>query len=97
MKYDVYFTDDARADLLQIADYIAQDNIERAITLVYELETRIEKTLSIFPHSGKIYKNATYSFPLNGRIVFYEVDESAKSVFVMNVTGATTDWKNNID
>ncbi len=34
------FTDEAKADLLQIGEWIAEDNPARALTFVDELETR---------------------------------------------------------
>ncbi|SMN16936.1 hypothetical protein CRYPD_1350 [uncultured Candidatus Thioglobus sp.] len=44
----------AREGLLVIGEYIALDNPTRAITFVDEMTTSLNKTLSIFPYSGKI-------------------------------------------
>ncbi len=44
----------AREGLLAIGEYIALDNPVRAITFVDEITASLEKTLSIFPLSGKI-------------------------------------------
>ncbi len=46
----------AREGLLAIGEYIALDNPVRAVTFVDEITTSLEKTLSIFPLSGKIYE-----------------------------------------
>jgi len=47
----------ARAGLLEIGEYIALNNSARAITFVDEITASLEKTLSIFPYSGKIVKD----------------------------------------
>jgi len=44
----------AREGLLEIGEFIALDNPERAISFVDELTLSLRKTLSIFPLSGKI-------------------------------------------
>ena len=43
----------ARACLLEIGEYIALDNPQRAITFIDEIIGSLQKQLSIFPFSGK--------------------------------------------
>jgi toxin ParE1/3/4 len=48
----VVLTDEARADLVRIADWIARDNPRRAVTFIDELEAhraRIPKTPRAYP------------------------------------------------
>jgi toxin ParE1/3/4 len=44
----------ARAGLLEIGEYIALDNPVRAISFMDEITDSLQKTLSIFPYSGKV-------------------------------------------
>ena len=52
--YQIIIMPSARDGLLAIGEYIALDNPVKAITFVDEITTSLEKTLSIFPFSGKI-------------------------------------------
>ncbi len=51
MKYKLIYTERAVKDLNEIADYIAADNVDRAITFIQELKAAIE-VLTDFPNSG---------------------------------------------
>ncbi|CAB9541224.1 hypothetical protein BROOK1789C_1079 [Bathymodiolus brooksi thiotrophic gill symbiont] len=53
-RYQIIIMPSAREGLLVIGEYIALDNPTRAITFVDEMTTSLNKTLSIFPYSGKI-------------------------------------------
>ncbi|CAC9613832.1 hypothetical protein [uncultured Gammaproteobacteria bacterium] len=55
-RYQIIIMPSAREGLLVIGEYIALDNPTRAITFVDEMTTSLNKTLSIFPYSGKIVK-----------------------------------------
>ncbi len=52
-RYQIIIMPSAREGLLAIGEYIALDNPVRAITFVDEIIASLEKTLSIFPLSGK--------------------------------------------
>lgn len=52
--YQVIIMPSAREGLLEIGEYIALDNPIRAMTFIDEITHSLNKTLSIFPHSGKI-------------------------------------------
>lgn len=52
--YQIITMPSAREGLLAIGEYIALDNPDRAITFVDEITSSLEKTLSIFPYSGKV-------------------------------------------
>ncbi|WP_241086789.1 type II toxin-antitoxin system RelE/ParE family toxin [Candidatus Vondammii sp. HM_W22] len=53
-RYQIIIMPSAREGLLAIGEYIALDNPVRAIIFVDEITSSLEKTLSIFPFSGKI-------------------------------------------
>jgi len=53
-RYKIIITPSAREGLLAIGEYIALDNPVRAITFIDEITSSLEKTLSIFPFSGKV-------------------------------------------
>jgi plasmid stabilization system protein ParE len=55
-RYKIIIMPSARDELLAIGEYIALDNPVRAIAFVDEITASLEKILSIFPLSGKIYK-----------------------------------------
>ena len=56
--YEVRYTENAERDLDEIADYIAQDNLENAILFITELETSFYKVLSVFPNGGYLYNKS---------------------------------------
>lgn len=51
--YSIKIMPTARLGLLTIGDYIALDNPIRAISFVDEITDSLQKTLSLFPYSGK--------------------------------------------
>ena len=51
MKYKLIYAERAVKDLNETADYIAADNVDRAITFIQELKAAIE-VLTDFPNSG---------------------------------------------
>jgi plasmid stabilization system protein ParE len=53
-RYQIIIMPSAKEGLLAIGEYIALDNPVRAITFVDEITASLNKTLSIFPLSGKI-------------------------------------------
>jgi len=53
--YEVRYTENAKLDLDEIADYIAQDNLEHAILFITELENSFNNVLSVFPNGGYLY------------------------------------------
>ena len=52
-QYHIEFMSSARAYLLEIGEYIALDNPQRAVTFIDEIIGSLQKQLSIFPFSGK--------------------------------------------
>jgi len=47
----------AQADIGTIAEYIAKDNPARAVEYAIELQQKIKKVLSLFPHKHRTYKD----------------------------------------
>ena len=80
-------------DLMEIAAYIAQDNLKRAMSFIDELEQQTRNLLSTAPRSGRIYKNQTRYFPIGRYIILYEVNEPKKLVEVLHIVAGATDWK----
>ena len=56
--YEVRYTENAERDLDEIADYIAQYNLENAILFITELENSFYKVLSVFPNGGYLYNKS---------------------------------------
>ena len=80
-------------DLMEIAAYIARDNLKRAMSFIDELEQQTRNLLSMAPRSGRIYKNQTRYFPIGRYIILYEVNEPKKLVEVLHIVAGATDWK----
>lgn len=87
--YTLTFTDTAKACLLEIAEYIAQDNPERANSFIADLVETLNKTLSIFPHSGKVYykttKHTIRAFPYGNYIAYYDVNDQQRRVVIQYI------------
>lgn len=52
--YNVDFANSAEEGILEIVDYIALDNPDRALSFVAELTSSLRKNLSTFPLSYKV-------------------------------------------
>lgn len=96
--YKINYTEHADFDLTAIFDYIAEDNKDRAITYLSEMEKSI-LLLSEFPMMG-----ATGKFPelqaLGIRMVvhdkyliFYTVDQQRETVNIVRVLNGSVNYK----
>lgn len=91
MPLEVRHTNEARRDLREIWNYIAQDNphaADRQLRRIAEVVTRI----SIVPEMGRARPDlgqTLRSFPTGNYIVFYEV--TATSVWVVRVLHSARD------
>ncbi|VAW49904.1 hypothetical protein MNBD_GAMMA04-1268 [hydrothermal vent metagenome] len=89
----------ARAGLLEIGQYIALDNPVRAITFIDEITQSIEKTLSIFPFSGKLVEGLEFDeqirvWPYENYNSYYLVKEVQQIVEILFVFNASRNIKN---
>ena len=87
-------TEGARADLIAIGDYIAQDNPLRALSFVDELEMRCT-ALGDSPHAYALLPNRKASGirrAVHGRYgIFYTVRPQA--VYVLHVLNSSMDYE----
>jgi plasmid stabilization system protein ParE len=89
----------ARAGLLEIGQYIALDNPARAISFIDEIIQSIEKTLSIFPNSGKLVEDLGLDeqirvWPYENYNSYYFVREEQLTVEILFVFNASRNIKN---
>ena len=99
MSYNVVITDTAKQDLREISVWIAEQsgNIETAKNFIIELKKSIDK-LRIFPNSGSLPKDrilisAGLRFIVHKNyLIFYNIDESAKAVYIMAVFSSDKDY-----
>jgi toxin ParE1/3/4 len=91
--FTVKFMPKAIDDLRGIAAYIAQDSPARALTFISEIEQRTNKTLSLAPKAGTLYKGETRFFPVSGYVFLYDVDEKRRIVNVLHIANGRMDWK----
>jgi toxin ParE1/3/4 len=91
--FTVKYTPKALADLRSIANFIAQDSPKRALSFIDELQLKTNTFLAMAPNGGSLYKVKTRYFPIGNYVVLYEVNDTAKSVDVLHIVSARTDWK----
>ncbi|CAC9620630.1 hypothetical protein [uncultured Gammaproteobacteria bacterium] len=95
-RYQIIIMPSAREGLLVIGEYIALDNPTRAITFVDEMTTSLNKTLSIFPYSGKIVKELDLIdeiriWPYDHYNSYYRVLDDKQIVEILFVFNASRD------
>ncbi len=88
------FTDEAKADLLQIGEWIAEDNPARAFTFVDELEDRCAR-LTGMPHAYPLvphHENSGVRRVAHGHyLIFYRV--TADAVEILHVLHGARDYE----
>jgi addiction module RelE/StbE family toxin len=88
------FTDEAKADLLQIGEWIAEDNPARALTFVDELETRCAR-LTTMPRAYPLVRGQENSGVRRVRhgnyLIFYRV--TADVVEILHVLHGARDYE----
>ena len=98
--YNVQFLPIAQSDLLDIAQYIASElgNKDAAVRLVEKI-VKSTDTLGEFPYSYPVYvpiRPTKYEYRklrVDNYLVFYTVDEKAKSVTVMRIIYGRRDFE----
>jgi plasmid stabilization system protein ParE len=87
-SHKVVFTEAADECLLNIAEYIAQDNPIRAETFIEEIIVSLRKTLSVFPLAGTRYEDIDIEIrrlPYKNYVSFYRVTNNVVEIlFVFN-------------
>ena len=86
----------AREGLLEIGEYIALDSPARAVTFINEITDSLQKTLSLFPFSGKVAEDLELNekiriLPHGNYIAYYRVIENKQLVEVLYVFNASRD------
>lgn len=73
--YSVRYTENARQDLEEIFNYIAQDSLENALSFLDELREKFDDTLSVFPNGGAFHNKAKgiRKHSYKGYTAFYHV------------------------
>jgi plasmid stabilization system protein ParE len=101
IEYRVDITTKARLGLLEIADYIiSRGNPENAKTFTQKLATSFQKTLSIFPYGGTVYKKGErtiYKFPHGNYNAYYEVFKDEQVVSILYIVRCSLKIENIID
>ena len=86
MSYSVNISAQAQKDIRAIYEYIALSLMspENAFAQLSRMEQRIEK-LNEFPKRFAIYKNDIRIMPVDNYLVFYNIDDSIKTVSVLRI------------
>ena len=85
MTFDIRFTEEAKAELTDITEYIARDSLPNAKRFIAEISEKYKTVLSVFPESGKVYKNEIRQISFRGYTAFYSVNEKQKTVYVLHI------------
>ena len=93
-SYRIIITPTAENCLLEIGEYIALDNPERAITFLTEITDSLRQTLSMFPYSGKVAEDLELDeevrvMPYGNYNSYYRVKEEEELVEVLFVFNAS--------
>ena len=95
-QYRIIIMPAAEEGLLEIGEYIATDNPARAIKFLDEITQSLRKTLSVFPHSGKVVDNLDLGEEI--RVLhyrnynsYYRVVEETQTVEVLFIFNAGRD------
>lgn len=97
-KFKLNYTPLSKADLIDIFDYIADDNIDAALDFVEKIEQSI-KNLSIYPFSGSIPPDVQlrlkgYRLIFIGRYsVFYKPNDNTKSITIYRILSTYRDYE----
>lgn len=96
--YRIEIMPTAREGLLEIGEYIALDNPARAITFIDEITDSLQKSLSIFPYSGKVADDIEVDQEIRmwshgNYISYYRVVEEKQLVEVLYVFNASRDMQ----
>lgn len=82
--YTLVMLESAEIDLVAIADYIALDNITRAIAWAQGLRDRAQ-TLCQFPEKGRPYKDSYRVLVADrGYRIYYRVDHEREKVVIVH-------------
>jgi toxin ParE1/3/4 len=88
------FTDEAKADLLQISEWIAEDNPACALTFVDELETRYAQLTTMpraYPLAWGRENGGVRRVPHGHYLIFYRV--TADVVEILHVLHGARDYE----
>ena len=85
--YEVRNTEQADKDLENIATYIAQDNIQTALSYISKLQSDTQRILSTFPHKHREYKDC-HVLPYGSYLVLFDIDQKQKIVNVLGIVNA---------
>ncbi len=83
MSYSVKLSSDFDAELIEISEYISNDNPQTAKVFVWRVLDILKKYLSFMPMMYRIYKNEVRFIPFESYLIFYKIFESEKEVVVL--------------
>ena len=99
MSCQVVFTDTARADLREIAVYLAERAQDKQIAIRFVKELQVStKILETFPESGaiprdRVLKSSGYRFLTHkDYLLFYLYEEDENRVYIMAVFNGKRDY-----
>ena len=96
--YKLLYAVEADNDLQAIYDYIANDNLDRAVSYLGEIEKQILR-LTDFPNIGHDIKYNELKalgvkiLPFDNYLIFYTINEPNKIINIVRVLHGSADYK----
>jgi toxin ParE1/3/4 len=90
MTVDVVWLDQAKDDLREILDFIAQDNPSAAAAYVDGIEQACNR-LADFPDSGSVYDSRFRRIVFRNHLIFYSHDAESRTASIVAVIDGRRD------
>jgi toxin ParE1/3/4 len=101
-KFKVFYTPTAKSDFANIIDYIADDNLDAAITFADKIEHTVA-SLSEFPFMGAVPNVAKLRLQgyklliIDNYIAFYTPDKTTETVSIIRILSASRNYRDLMD
>ena len=89
----VVFSNRARRSLVDILDYISQDNPQASLNLIQDLEKRVVETLRTFPEAGAKWQSGRRFLVVRRYSVVYRHNAVKDEAVVLAVFSPGMDWR----
>ena len=86
-------SESADQELLDMLDWIAQENPQNALNFIDRLQTETRNVLESFPEAGRAQGDGTRYIVVSGRVVVYEYRADVDEVLVLHYYEPGQDWQ----
>ena len=93
MPTDIVWRHEARSDLIQVLDEIAEHDPQAAVRYIEEIEKRVGG-LADHPQKAPVYNETYRMMVVRNHSVFYRFDEAQNTIIVVSVIYGGRDLEN---